>query len=190
MSQLAEVSNRDDLKGNPWVCDCTFYTVLSLCSSHGVHLEIVCSNPQKCNGESWIECYKAGCDDGYTGVDQVKVRVTIGYTAVPSVGLENRGNKNVSGSEETTLNFGRNDTGYTRQPTEGLENRGQQKESDSFGIQMFIVYICISRTLTVFIVCPIALVILWYRSKTRRLRDADRDESDLETGNLPQNTDC
>jgi hypothetical protein len=122
-SQLAKVSKREDLKGNPWVCDCTFYTVYSWCSSHGVNLEIVCSSPPICNEKLWTDCYKAGCD----GVDQVEDMVTIGNTAVPSVGLENHGNKKASNSEETTLNFGRNGTGYTRQPTEGLGNFGRNE---------------------------------------------------------------
>jgi len=192
-SQLPKESKREDFEGNPWVCDCTFCAVHSWCSSHGVDLEIVCSSPQKCNGESWNVCYEAGCDGGCTGVDKMGETVTNVYTAVPSLGFENSGNKKASDSEETTLNFGINGTYYTRQPTEGLENRGQEKEPDSSGIQMrgqentIYLFVLIALILTVVIVFPAVVVIQCHLSKTRRLQDTGRNDRDTEAAERLQN---
>jgi hypothetical protein len=152
MSQLANVSIPEDLKGNPWLCDCALYTVYSLCSSHCVDLEIVCSSPQKCNDKLWIDCYKAGCDVTDIGVDQVEKMVTIGYTAVPSEWLENHGNQKASNSS------------------------GIQMQKEEYTI---FVYIFMFLALPV-LVSIIFLAIQKYRSRSRPLRVTGPAEDDSE----------
>ena len=125
MSQLAQVSIPEDLKGNPWVCDCMFYTIYFWCSSHGVDLEIVCLSPPKCNDKLWTDCYKAGCDGSDIGVDQVEEMERMDYTTVPSEWLEKNEDQKASDAEEMKM------VNYTRQPGEGLGNHGKQKASDS-----------------------------------------------------------
>jgi hypothetical protein len=191
-SKLAKVSNREDLKGNPWVCDCAFHTVFSLCCSHGVDLEIVCSSPPKCNNELWTECYKAGCDGGYTGVGPVEDMVTIGNTAVPSEGLDNRGNKKASDSEEMKVTL------YTRQPSQGLENHGHQTASNSFGIQEqkqeneIILYVRIVRNVSVIVACVVLLVlaIKLRHSISHWLLVTDHAEADFEASLPLKSTEC
>ena len=174
MSQLANASIHLDLKGNPWVCDCTFYKVYSQCSSHGVDLEIVCSSPPKCNDKLWADCYKAGCDVNDIGVDKMEEMVTIDYITARSEWLENHGNRKVSDEEEMKVIM------YTRQPSKGLENHGHQNAPDSFGIKGIIMYICIILTAPVPIVCLIILAIKWHHFNSQRLRDAGRAGGDPE----------
>jgi hypothetical protein len=207
ISQLAKVSIPEDLKGNSWVCDCMFYTIYSWCSSHGVHLDIVCSSPPKCNDKLWTDCYKSGCNGSDIGVDQVEEMEQMNYTTVPSEWLEKNENQKASDAEEIKMvnytrqpseglgNHGKQKAShweemtlidYTRQPSEGLENHGKQKASDSFGIQkqkqeiifVIIVYVCIPLTLLLLIVCLWAIE--WYLSKSRRSRVTGHAEGDPE----------
>jgi hypothetical protein len=191
MSQLANVSISEDLKGNPWMCDCMFYRVYFWCSSHGVNLKIVCSGPQKCNDKSWTDCYIAGCDGNDTGVDQMEETVTIGYTRAPSEWLEDHKNQTASDAEEMTL------IGYTRVPSEGFENHEHQTASDSFEIQkpkqeiiISIARVSITVSVLTHIAFLIVLLIKWHLSKSHRLPDTGRADGDLEASRPLQNTEC
>ena len=196
MSELANRSIPAHLKGNPWVCDCTFYTIYSTFSSHGVDLEFVCSSPPKCSDKLWTECYKAGCDGNDIVVDQVEEMLTFGFTAVPSAGLENHGHKNASDTEEIKI------LEYTSTPSESLENHGRQNASDSFGTQIqkqemdnktleYISFALILLTIIVFIVIIVIIIILANicpLSKSRPLRVPDGAEGDPESSCPLQNT--
>jgi len=187
MSQLANVIITEDLKGNPWVCDCMFYKIYSWCSSPGVDLEIVCSSPPKCNDKLWTDCYKVGCDDNDNGLGRVEDLVTIGYTAVPSERLENRERQNASDVEVTTVIV------HTRQPS---ENHGHQNDSDSFGIRIqklengdiFVFPLIIFAVLVVYLVA--VRVMKWDRSKLSRLRVTDRADGDRAASSPLQDTEC
>lgn len=187
MSQLANMSIPPDLKGNPWVCNCTFYTTYSRCSSHGVDLEIVCSSPPKCNDKLWADCYKEGCDGNDIVVDQLEEMVTIDYITVSSEWLENHKNQNVSDTEEMKM------VNYTRKSS---ENHEHQNASNSFGTQIqqqetdiiIIVYVCIAFTICIIII--IILAIIWLLSKSRRLRDTGGTEGDPESSCPLQDTEC
>jgi hypothetical protein len=192
VSQLAKVSITEDLKGNPWVCDCILYTFHSWCSSHGVDLEMVCSSPPKCNEKLWSECYKAGCNDSDNGVDQVEETERMDNTTVRSERLEKNGTQNASVSEEMTS------VDYTRQPGEGLGNHSHQETSDSLRIRKqkqeiittIIVYVYFAVPLLLLIVSLIALAINCSCPESRRSNIKGHAAGDPEASVPLQTTEC
>jgi hypothetical protein len=149
-AQVANVSSHMDLTGNPWVCDCVMYkTVYSWCRNNSVDLELVCSSPQKCNGEFWTVCYKAGCngnniDPAHQVEETTAIESNISFSGS---GLEKDGNVKTSDSNATQI------------------EEESKKYSDTY------IYVCVG--LFVLIICVLtALVILLRHFRSHQLIDS------------------